>query len=94
MTERPRTPPRREPLSGRVARAVTLLITYAIKLVGLASAFNQLLLQSSPKAFPLAVAAFMMAGAQFSEGFVLSVLDRMMVTGSEARRQESSKEES
>lgn len=68
---------------GRVARAVTLLITYAIKLVGLASAFNQLLLQHDPRAFPLAVAAFMMAGAQFSEGLLLALLDRMMINPGE-----------
>lgn len=74
------------PAGGRFARALTLLTTYAIKLVGLASAFNQLLLLDNPKALPLATAAFMMAGAQLSEGLVLAVLDRLMVTGPAQRR--------
>lgn len=66
---------------GRIARTLTLSVTYAIKLVGLAAAFNQLLLQKDPHAFPLAIAAFMMAGAQVSEGLVLSFLDRLMRDG-------------
>jgi hypothetical protein len=70
--------PSSEPIAGRFARSATLLITYATKLVGLASAFNQLLLHDSPKPLPLAVAAFMMAGAQFSEGAVLAVIDRLV----------------
>ncbi len=67
------------PPHGRFARTAALTLTYATKAVGLASAFNQLLLQSSPKALPLGVAAFMMAGAQLSEGLLLSLLDRFMV---------------
>lgn len=64
----------------RLLQPFTLLLTYATKLVGLASAFNQLLLQKDPRPLPLAVAAFMMAGAQLSEGLVLAFLDRMMMS--------------
>lgn len=72
---------RSEPIAGRFARVVTLLITYAIKLVGLASAFNQLLLHNDPHALPLGVSAFMMAGAQLSEGLILSAIDKLMTLG-------------
>lgn len=68
---------------GRLARAGTLLLTWATKLVGLAAAFEQLLLSDNPKPVALAVAAFMMAGAQFSEGLVLTILDKLTMSGSE-----------
>lgn len=72
-----------EPRPGRIARAVTLLITWAIKLVGLAAAVKELLLTGTPQALPLAVSAFMMAGAQFSEGLVLALLDRLVISPAE-----------
>lgn len=68
---------------GQLARVTTLLITYAIKLVGLAAAFDQLLLKPHTDSISLVVAAFMMAGAQVSEGLVLAAIDRLM-TASEA----------
>jgi hypothetical protein len=79
-----------EQRQGRFARGLTLLVTTIIKLVGLASAAQQLLFTPSPRALPLIIAAFMMAGAQFSEGLVLSILDRVFMahqdSSSEARR--------
>ena len=64
--------------SAKIGHAVALLITWSIKLVGLASAFNQLLIQPHPTSLALAVSAFMMAGAQLSEGLVVTLLDRLM----------------
>jgi hypothetical protein len=68
----------KDPIGVRSARAFTLLLTSVIKLVGLASAFNQLLLQGDAKPLSLVVAAFMMSGAQVSEGLILSFIDRLM----------------
>lgn len=65
--------------AGRVARAGTLLITWATKIVGLVSATDQLLLHGDhPSSVALAVSAFMMAGAQVSEGLILAFIDRLM----------------
>lgn len=64
--------------AAKIGQAVTLLITYVIKIVGLASAFNQLLLTDHPTSLALAVSAFMMAGAQLSEGLILTLLDRLV----------------
>lgn len=64
---------------GRAARAFTYLVTGLTKVIGLASATDQLLFTSSPRALPLIVSAFMMAGAQFSEGLILSILDRVFL---------------
>lgn len=71
----------------KIGHALTLLVTFAIKLVGLASAFNQLLIQDHPTSLALAVSAFMMAGAQLSEGLILSLLDRL-VGGENVRHHE------
>lgn len=65
--------------AGRVARAGTLLITWATKIVGLVSATNQLLLHGDhPSSVALAVSAFMIGGAQVSEGLILGIIDRVM----------------
>lgn len=61
-----------------IGHAATSLLTLAIKLVGLASATNQLLLQPHPASVPLAVSAFLVGGAQISEDLILRVLDRIM----------------
>jgi hypothetical protein len=62
----------------RTTRGLTLLLTWATKLIGLAAAFEQFFLHGgNPKPVPLFVAAFMMAGAQFSEGLILQFLDRL-----------------
>ena len=71
----------------RFGHALTLTVTFAIKLVGLASAFNQLLIQQHPTSLALAVSAFMMAGAQLSEGLILTLLDRL-VGGESVRHHE------
>ena len=72
----------------KIGHALTLLVTYAIKLVGLASAFNQLLIQAHPTSLALAVSAFMMAGAQLSEGLILALLDRLVGTEATAHHPE------
>lgn len=60
------------------AETFTLLITNATKILGLASAFNQLLITDHPTPLALAVSAFMIAGGQFSEGLILTLLDRLI----------------
>ena len=69
----------RQPKSGRIARSSTLFLTGATKTVGLVSAGHQLLFLPSPHSLPLIVSAFMMAGAQFSEGLLLNILDRIFI---------------
>jgi hypothetical protein len=59
-------------------RGLTLWSTNAIKLVGAAAAFNELLLRSELRPQALAIIAFMMAGAQVSEGLILSMVDRFL----------------
>lgn len=76
-----------EPIVGRFARAVTLLITWVIKIVGLLSASNQLFLHGNqPSSIALGVSAFMMAGAQVSEGLVLAAIDRLTGEGAQPDR--------
>lgn len=71
-----------EPIAGRFARAVTLLITWVTKLTGLVSASDQLFLHGDhPSSIALAVSAFMMAGAQVSEGLILAAIDRLISAG-------------
>ena len=70
------TPP--EPSTGRTSRAVTLVTTNVIKLSGLGVALNELFLRPSARTSVIALAAFMMAGAQLSEQAVLAALDRLL----------------
>lgn len=60
-----------------IGQLLTFLITFLIKIVGLASAFNQLLIQQQPTSLALWVSAFMMAGAQVSESLILILLERL-----------------
>jgi len=69
----------------KIGQALTVLTTGAIKIVGLASAFNQLLLTEHPTPLALAVSAFMMAGAQLSEGLILTALGRLLGDDGEPR---------
>lgn len=71
--------------SHKTGQVLTVLTTGAIKLVGLASAFNQLLLSDHSTSLALAVSAFMMAGAQLSEGLILTALDRLLGGDDEPR---------
>lgn len=64
--------------SRRAAQAFALLLTNAIKIVGLIAAFDQLLIKDHPTSLALGLSAFMIAGGQLSEGLILSVIDRMM----------------
>lgn len=63
---------------GRIARATTLLVSNVTKVGGLAVALNEILLRGSARSIVLIEAAFMMAGAQFSEHVLLAVLDRLL----------------
>lgn len=64
--------------SSRVARGFTLVVTNLTKLGGLVVALNEMLIRPSLRPAVLAEAAFMMAGAQFSQDAVLAALDRIM----------------
>lgn len=68
-----------EPQRDRVAslgRLLTLLVSNAIKIVGVWVGLKAAT-AARPDAVVLAFAAFMMAGAQFSENMVLGIVDRM-----------------
>lgn len=66
------------PQGGRITRGVTLLVTNSTKIGGLLIALHEILLRNSARSTVLIEAAFMMAGAQFSEHVLLAVLDRLM----------------
>jgi len=59
-------------------RRTTLVVTNLTKVVGLVIAFNEALLRTDQRPLILAVAAFMMAGAQLSETVVLGIIDRFL----------------
>lgn len=54
------------------------LVTTLTKLGGLAIAFNEALLRSELRPTALALAAFMMAGAQVSEPVLIAMIDRLL----------------
>jgi hypothetical protein len=60
----------------RPVRNWTLALTNLTKLAGLIIAVNEALLRAEVRPTALALAAFMMAGAQLSENAVLAALDR------------------
>lgn len=62
-------------------RGATLALTNLTKLAGLIVAVNEALLRSELRPSVLALAAFMMAGAQVSEGLLLSLLDHFLGRG-------------
>lgn len=61
---------------------ITLVITNAIKLAGLVVVIDEIFAAMTDPQRPLvlAVSAFMMAGAQFSEGVILAAIDRILGT--------------
>lgn len=71
MTDRVRSPVR------RAARGGTLLFTNLIKLAGLGIAVREVLRTDRDSAV-LALAAFMMSGAQLSEDFLLNMIERFL----------------
>ncbi len=77
--------PGQEP--GRVGRTVALLTTHLIKIGGLLAAMNELFLRPSVRASVVALAAFMMAGAQLSEHAVLAAIDRLLGSSEDERRE-------
>jgi hypothetical protein len=56
-------------------------LTNLIKLAGLAIAVNELVLRTEPRSIGLAVAAFMMAGAQISEEVLVGFIDNFLGRG-------------
>lgn len=64
-------------------RSWTLALTNLTKLAGLVIAINEALVRSEVRPTALAVAAFMMAGAQLSESALLAALDRLLGTKDE-----------
>lgn len=66
------------PQGGSTARGLTLLVTNCTKLVGVAVVVNEALIRGELRPVALAVAAFMMAGAQISERTVLAGIDRFL----------------
>lgn len=56
----------------------TLLLTNVTKLVGLVIAVNEAVVRTELRPSALAVAVFMMAGAQFSESALLAIIDRFL----------------
>lgn len=49
-----------------------------MKLVGLGSAFNQLLLQPYPSSVALGVSALLVGGGTISKDLIIALLDRLM----------------
>lgn len=62
-------------------RGAALALTNLTKLAGLVVAVNEAVLRSELRPSVLALAAFMMAGAQVSEGLLLSLLDHFLGRG-------------
>lgn len=56
---------------------LTLIVTNAVKLTGIAIAIHEAFTKSNPSATILALAAFMMAGAQISEDAILRMISHM-----------------
>lgn len=61
----------------QIAKSVALLITNSIKLGGLIVAMYEVFTQPQPPAIAIALAAFMMAGAQVSEDAVINIFAKM-----------------
>jgi hypothetical protein len=75
----------------RIGQAVTQLITWGIKLAGAVSATDQLLLHADhPSSVALITSGFMMAGAQFSEGLILNLLEKLMAVGGSPEQRDGS----
>lgn len=82
---------KRPDLGAQFGRRLTLLVTNAIKLGGLALAMNEVFSRPDPRALELIAAMFMMAGAQISEEVLLGIASKFF--GLERRsRKEDGKE--
>lgn len=60
------------------ARASTLFVTNVIKIAGAVGGVNEILIRSELRQSAVALAAFMMAGAQLSETVLLRLIDRVL----------------
>jgi hypothetical protein len=63
------------------ARTLALLVTNVIKLGGAFIAVRAVVEEPQPRALTLAFAAFMMSGAQLSEGSIVRAFERLMGLG-------------
>lgn len=88
MTPRQEPPPP-PPSNGKPAptsngagqvRGATLALTNLTKLAGLVVAFNEAVLRTELRPSVIALAAFMMAGAQVSETLLVSAIERFFGT--------------
>jgi hypothetical protein len=73
--QRPPPPPSRLPAIGR---AFTYAVTNVTKLAGVYVALHESLSHAQIRPVVLAVSAFMMAGAQVSEGVILAAIDKFL----------------
>jgi hypothetical protein len=63
--------------SWQIGRGLTLIVTNAVKVGGLLVVLNEAFNKPQPRTVDIAVAAFMMAGAQISEEAILNLVSRM-----------------
>lgn len=62
------------------ARGAALVLTNLTKLAGIVVAFNEAVLRTDLRPSVMALAAFMMAGAQVSETLLISLIERFFGT--------------
>lgn len=66
--------------AAQIGRALTLTVTNLVKLGGLGIALHEAFGPAQPRVVEIALAAFMMAGAQVSEEAILNLVQRMFGT--------------
>lgn len=64
------------------SRIIALAVTNLIKLAGLVIALEEIFGRARPDTISMAVAAFMMAGAQLSEDVILNLVSKMFTAPS------------
>jgi hypothetical protein len=67
----------RSPPPPAFPRGLTLVLTNVTKLAGVVIALNEALIRADQRPMVLALAGFMMAGAQLSETLILAFLERL-----------------
>ena len=78
-------PAPRQPAPLRLLRVLTLLVSNAIKLGGLYITVHEIATQPQPRLSVIAVALFMMSGAEVSEDTVITLVSRMFGAHTEHR---------
>lgn len=77
----PERSPTKDHAKSAALRGSTLWVTNATKIVGLVLAVNEMLIRPETNSVRLAVTALLVAGAQVSEGVLLSIIDRFSGKG-------------